>query len=115
MYGLRTLLRDRGMTDSEYDKAFIARMRQLREALGWSGERMAAALNISGACYRTYERRTLLPHCLIKRFAQVTGVSIAHVVTGEHPGRPQKASPQKKLTRKERDELMRIVTKLFLE
>jgi transcriptional regulator with XRE-family HTH domain len=103
------------MTDSKYDKAFIARTRQLREARGWSGERMAAALNISGARYRTYERRTLLPHCLIKQFAQITGVSIAHVVTGERFGPPRKVSPQKKLTRKERDELMRIVTKLLLE
>jgi len=76
---------------------------------------MADALKISGARYRTYERRGPLPYDLVKSLAELTGASIEYVVTGNRDGRPQSTdlrNTQKRLTDKEHDEFMRIVTKL---
>jgi transcriptional regulator with XRE-family HTH domain len=101
------------MAVSEYDRALVARTRELREALGWTQQKMADALNIPGARYRTYESRGPLPYDLVKPFAELTGASIEFVVTGHHGGRPPSAGPRKKLTGRERDEFMRIVTKLL--
>lgn len=67
---------------AQYRDLFIARTRQARLALGWSQKDMAAALGISEASYQKYETRSMLPHHLIPKFAEVTGLPLQFLLTG---------------------------------
>jgi transcriptional regulator with XRE-family HTH domain len=70
------------MTPTEFEQAYIARTKALRKDKGWTAAEMATALDIPVERYRKYERRTLLPHFLMERFALITGVSVEFLVTG---------------------------------
>lgn len=64
------------LSRTEFRRAFIARVRQVRAATGRTQAEMAEALDISAKLYESYETRSLLPHDLIAQFAQVTQVPI---------------------------------------
>ncbi len=66
-----------------YKSAFIERTKELREARGWSQQRMAQMLGIPLENYKKYEQRTILPHYLIDRFAALVGRDISYVMIGE--------------------------------
>jgi hypothetical protein len=75
-------------TSTEYKEQFLARVKSLREGMRhangkpWTAEDMAVALGIEADTYRKYERRTFLPHELVKRFALIVGVTVEFVMTG---------------------------------
>lgn len=69
-------------TEREFNNALFARMRALREGLGWSQTDMAKALGIPPANYQKYETRTPLPHFLLERFALIVRRDLAYVLTG---------------------------------
>jgi hypothetical protein len=58
-----------------YRAAFFKRVRTAREFYSESPQDMAKALNVPYGTYTRYETRTMLPHHLIPRFCQITGVS----------------------------------------
>jgi hypothetical protein len=58
-----------------YRAAFFKRVRTAREFYSDSPQEMAKALGIPYGTYVRYETRTMLPHHLIPRFCQITGVS----------------------------------------
>lgn len=81
------------MTPTEFRKAFVGRVRQIRESLGKEPEEMAELMGVSLDRWRKYESRTPLPHYLVPRFCRTFGVDVWYLFTGEHaskaPARPQ--------------------------
>lgn len=73
-----------------FNRAFVARVKQLREDRGWTSERMARALGVPHERYRKYESRTPLPHYLVEPFAILVDRDILYVLTGA-PSRKSKA------------------------
>jgi hypothetical protein len=72
-----------GATDF-YDN-YVTRIRDLREAIGLSQEKMAKALGLPADRYRKYEtieRRGLPPH-LMERFCIVTDTTLDYLITGQ--------------------------------
>ena len=63
------------MTPATYRIAFYKRVRTARELYTDDYRVMAQALGIAEGTYYRYETRTMLPHHLIPRFCQITGVS----------------------------------------
>jgi ribosome-binding protein aMBF1 (putative translation factor) len=68
--------------EQEFNEAFIARVKRLREERGWTAERMAANLGIPAERYRKYEYRTPLPHYLVEPFASLVERDIEYMLTG---------------------------------
>jgi len=62
--------------------AFCHRTKMLRESMGLTQEQMAERLGISAAVYQKNEIRTPLPHYMLTRFCDVTGLDMWYVVTG---------------------------------
>lgn len=67
----------------EFNEAYIARVKRLREERGWTSEQMATALGVPPDRYRKYEYRSLLPHYLVEQFAAIVDRDIAYVLTGK--------------------------------
>ncbi len=67
----------------EFNEAFIARVKRLREDRGWTSEQMATALGIPPERYRKYEYRSVLPHYLIEPFAMIVERDLAYMLTGK--------------------------------
>ena len=63
------------MTPAAYRAAFYKRVRTAREFYTEEPGIMAEALNVPPGTYTRYETRTMMPHHLIPRFCQLTGVS----------------------------------------
>ena len=72
----------RVMSPAEFESLYIARVKALREAKGWTAAQMATALGVPAERYRKYETRTPLPHNLIEPFALIAGVSVEFLITG---------------------------------
>jgi transcriptional regulator with XRE-family HTH domain len=77
-----------------YGEAFNARVKQARQAAGFSGDEMARLLQVAPGTYRRYEGRrtnqspTLLPHHLMDPFCTITKVRVEWLLTGKgKPGR----------------------------
>lgn len=70
------------LSPAQFEEMFIARVKALREAKGWTSREMATALDVPHERYRKYESRTPLPHSLMERFALITGVSVEFLITG---------------------------------
>jgi transcriptional regulator with XRE-family HTH domain len=68
----------------EFDNSFVRRVKEAREAMGWTQAFMAESLGIPLERYKKYEQRSLLPHYLIARFCQLTSCDIHYLMTGEH-------------------------------
>lgn len=69
--------------EQEFNEAFIARVKRLREDRGWTAEQMATALGIPAERYRKYEYRTPLPHYLVEPFALVVERDVSYLLTGK--------------------------------
>lgn len=69
--------------EQEFNEAFIARIKRLREDRGWTAEQMAIALGIPAERYRKYEYRTPLPHYLVEAFALQVDRDVSYVLTGK--------------------------------
>ena len=74
-------------SEKDFNAAYLARVRELRIARGWTSEQMANALQVPPDRYRKNESRTPLPHYLVPRFAQLVGRDIAFILTGQTEGR----------------------------
>lgn len=83
-----------GISEKAFRDAYCQRVRELREARGWTQEQMAEALNIPADRYRKYEGRSPLPPYLVERFALFVGRDVAFILTGKAaPIRPRRAPP----------------------
>lgn len=69
--------------EQEFNEAYIARIKQLREDRGWTSEQMATALGVPPDRYRKYEYRSLLPHYLVEQFATIVERDVTYVLTGK--------------------------------
>jgi transcriptional regulator with XRE-family HTH domain len=71
------------MGTTQFKRQFIARTKLAREGTGKSQAEMAVELGIGGkdpqGTYKQYEVRSYLPHHLIPRFCQLTGVSLEYL------------------------------------
>lgn len=61
---------------ARFNRRFCERVRELRHANNMTQAAMASALGITSSAYEKYETRSPLPHRLISRFIEVTGVDI---------------------------------------
>lgn len=68
---------------SAYHDGFIQRVKQAREASGYSQEVMAGLLGMQQGTYKQYESRSLLPHYLFERFCLITRCDIIWLVAGK--------------------------------
>lgn len=78
--------------EAAFNDALCARVKTLREGLGWSQDQMATALGIPYDRYRKYEYRTPIPHYLIEQFSEIVGCKIDYVLTGKS-GRRRRPTP----------------------
>lgn len=63
------------LSPAAYREAFYERVRTARKLYTEEPGIMAEALNIPAGTYTRYETRTMMPHHLIPRFCQLTGVN----------------------------------------
>lgn len=63
-------------------KGFLARTKLAREAAGYSQGTLANALGLERGIYAKYETRSLLPHHLVGRFVELTGVNYNYLFKG---------------------------------
>lgn len=82
-------------SEKEFNEAFIARVKQLREERGWTSEQMAIALGVPAERYRKYEYRTPLPHDLIEKFALTVDRDVSYVLTGKASAAPIRRRPKR--------------------
>lgn len=60
----------------------MARVAAARAALGWKQWQMAEALDMPQDKYKQYEKRSLLPHHLIRRFCLISRIDMEWLLTG---------------------------------
>lgn len=83
------------MTKDEYREAFVARVREAREAAGYSQDEMATLLGIEKDAYRRYEGPrsnqppTLMPQDLITKFCIACHISERWLLSGAADGAPR--------------------------
>jgi hypothetical protein len=73
---------DKPSTPASYRAAFFKRVRTARELYTEDYKVMAHALGTQEGTYYRYETRTMLPHHLVPRFCQITGVSADWLFNG---------------------------------
>lgn len=86
-------------TDDEalFNDRYCARLRRLRDEMGWTAEQMAIRLGIPADRYRKYEVRSPMPPYLVPRFAALVDRSIAFILTGtDDVPLPQVVTTQRK-------------------
>ena len=66
----------------DFNIAFCARVKALREQRKMTSREMAVALGIPPERYRKYETRSPLPAYLIERFSLIVGRDPIYVLTG---------------------------------
>jgi DNA-binding XRE family transcriptional regulator len=76
------------MAPTAYEEAFRRRVRAARALYTEEPKEMARALGVREDTYYRYETRTMLPHHLIERFCQITGVTVDYLIKGPQPGQP---------------------------
>lgn len=76
------------MAPSAYEEAFRRRVRNARALYTEEPKTMARALGVREDTYYRYETRTMLPHHLIERFCELTGVTVDWLMKGPRPGQP---------------------------
>jgi DNA-binding XRE family transcriptional regulator len=76
------------MPPSAYEESFRRRVRAARALYTEEPKEMARALGVREDTYYRYETRTMLPHYLIERFCQITGVTVDYLIKGPQPGQP---------------------------
>lgn len=78
--------RPRKVTPSAYEEAFRRRVRAARALYTDEPKEMARALGVREDTYYRYETRTMLPHYLMPRFCEITGVTVDYLINGPRPG-----------------------------
>jgi transcriptional regulator with XRE-family HTH domain len=68
--------------EAQFNDAYLSRVKALREAKGFTAERMAILLGVPPDRYRKYETRSPLPVYLVERFAALVDSDVHFVVTG---------------------------------
>jgi transcriptional regulator with XRE-family HTH domain len=76
------------VSELEFNRGFIRRVKESREAMGWTQAFMAESLGIQLERYKKYEQRSLLPHHLIAGFCELTGCDIHYLLSGKHRSSP---------------------------
>ncbi len=73
-------------TPAQYKKTFIARLKAIREAAGYTQTEFARGLGLKDRdAYAKYESRSLLPHHLITKVCDLTGHDPYFLLTGNPP------------------------------
>ena len=79
---------------SKYHDEFLRRVREARNAVGYTQIEISDLLGIPQDKYKQYETRSMMPHELIPRFCLATRISTEWLLTGrgDHPfrARPRK-------------------------
>lgn len=83
--------------EQEFNEAYIARTKKLREGRGWTSEQMATALGVPPDRYRKYEYRSLLPHYLIEQFAAIVDRDVAYILTGKSQSPARRTPPARQI------------------
>jgi len=65
-----------------YRTAFIKRVRAARALYTENPPEMAIALGVERDTYYRYEKRLMMPHHLIPRFCEITGVTVQWLIEG---------------------------------
>jgi hypothetical protein len=78
---------ERPTSPATYRAAFFKRVRTARELYTEDYKVMAHALGIQEGTYYRYETRTMLPHHLVPRFCQLTGVNADWLFNGPSAAR----------------------------
>lgn len=65
-----------------YRTAFIKRVRAARALYTDSPPEMAKALGVERDTYYRYEKRLMMPHHLLPRFCEITGVTVQWLIEG---------------------------------
>lgn len=68
-----------------YNVRFCARVKAIREEMGWSQKQMSLALGLELETYKKYEQRSPLPHRFIERFCLISGVASPDLFNVELP------------------------------
>lgn len=76
------------MTPTAYEEAFRRRVRTARALRTEEPKEMARLLGVREDTYYRYETRTMLPHYLLPRFCELTGVTVDWLINGPRPGQP---------------------------
>ncbi len=75
-----------------YRDAFIKRIRAARALYTDSPPEMAKALGVERDTYYRYEKRLMMPHHLIPRFCEITGVTVQWLIEGPAAARAMQSS-----------------------
>jgi hypothetical protein len=75
-------------SELDFNSSFVRRVKEAREAMGWTQAVMADSLGIPLERYKKYEHRSLLPHYLVAKFCELTGCDIYYLMTGERRSPP---------------------------
>ena len=75
-------------TELDFNSRFVRRVKEAREAMGWTQAVMAESLGIPLERYKKYEHRSLLPHYLVAKFCELTGCDMHYLMTGERRAPP---------------------------
>lgn len=70
------------VSPATYNTQFINRVRAARALYTNEPKEMARALGVREDTYYRYEKRTMLPHHLMPRFCEITGVTIDWLING---------------------------------
>lgn len=70
--------------ERDFNDAYIARVKALREGRGLTAAQMADLLGVPADRYRKYELRSPLPAYLVERFALICGQTVEYVLLGKH-------------------------------
>jgi len=76
------------LTPTAYEDAFRRRVRAARGLYTDEPKEMARRLGVREDTYYRYETRTMLPHYLIEKFCEITGVTVDYLIKGPQPGQP---------------------------
>jgi transcriptional regulator with XRE-family HTH domain len=69
-------------SELDFNSGFVRRVKEAREAMGWTQAFMAHSLGIPFERYKKYEQRSPLPHYLVAKFCELTGSDIHYLMTG---------------------------------
>lgn len=70
------------VSPATYNTQFINRVRAARALYTNEPKEMARALGVREDTYYRYEKRTMLPHHLMPRFCEITGVTLDWLING---------------------------------
>ena len=79
-------------SELDFNSGFVRRVKEAREAMGWTQAFMAHSLGIPFERYKKYEQRSPLPHYLVAKFCELTGSDI-HYLAGAHRSPPPLFGP----------------------